>query len=88
MQRSLYTTFIRPLLEFAVPVWSPHLKGNSDMIERVTKLVTSYKTTKLVATITFFDYEERLADRRLRGFQMIPGFQMQSKCIRLFMKLI
>ncbi len=33
--RSLYLTFIRPLLEFAVPIWSPHLKSDSDNIERM-----------------------------------------------------
>ena len=67
--RSLYSTFIRPLLEFAVPVWSPHLKDNSDVIER-----TKYRT-KLVPTISNFVYEEyledlsltTLADRRMRG---------------------
>ena len=32
--RSLYLTFIRPLLEFAVPVWSPILKSDCDSIER------------------------------------------------------
>ncbi len=33
--RSLYLTFIRPYLEFAVPVWCPFLKGDIDMIEQV-----------------------------------------------------
>ena len=68
--RSLYSTFIRPLSEFAVPFWSPHLKDDSDMIERV-----QHPATKLVPTISNFDYEERLealslttlTDRRLRG---------------------
>ena len=48
--RSLYSTFIRPLLEFAVPVWSPHFKGDSDMIERVQR-----RAKKIVPTISNFD---------------------------------
>ena len=36
-------------------VWSPYLKGDSDMIERVQR-----RSTKLVPTIYNFDYEERL----------------------------
>ncbi len=35
LMRSLYLTFIRPYLEFAVPVWCLFLKGDIDMIEQV-----------------------------------------------------
>ena len=38
--RSLYVTFIRPLLEFAVPVWSPALKCDIDLLERVQHRIT------------------------------------------------
>ena len=41
--RSLYLTFIRPFLEFAVPVWSPILKGDIDMLERV-----QHRATRLI----------------------------------------
>ena len=68
--RSLYSTFVRPLLEFAVPVWSSHFKGDSDMIERVQR-----RALKLVSLISNFDYEKRLealslttlANRRVKG---------------------
>ena len=68
--RSLYSIFIRPLLEFAVPVWSSHLRGDLDMIERVQR-----GATKLIPLVFNFDYEEflealsltTLADRRQRG---------------------
>ena len=36
LMRSLYLTFIRPLLEFALPVWSPILK--TDNILKETEL--------------------------------------------------
>ena len=53
--RSLYVTFIRPLLEFAIPVWSPYLKGDCEDIERV-----QHRATKLVPEISNFKYEDRL----------------------------
>lgn len=68
--KSLYSTFIRPFLEFAVPVWSPNLKKDCDAIERI-----QHRATKLVSVIRNRSYEERLkvlelttlVDRRKRG---------------------
>ena len=53
--RSLYVTFIRPLLEFAIPVWSPYLKGDCEALERV-----QHRATKFVHTISNLKYEDRL----------------------------
>ena len=53
--RNLYSTFIRPFLEFAVPVWSPILKSDCDIIERV-----QHRATKLVPSIRNLSYEDRL----------------------------
>ena len=33
--RSLYASYIRPLVEFSVPVWCPHLKGDINSLEKV-----------------------------------------------------
>ena len=68
--RSLYLTFIRPLLEFAVPVWSPIMKSDCDSIERI-----QHRATKLVSTIRNQPYQNRLkaldlttlVERRKRG---------------------
>ena len=68
--RSLYLTFVRPLLEFAVPVWSPKLKSDCDSIERI-----QHRATKMVASIRNQPYESRLksldlttlVERRKRG---------------------
>ena len=38
--RSLYLTFIRPLLQFSVPVWSPFLKSDCDTIEKIQHKAT------------------------------------------------
>ncbi len=53
--RSLYLTLIRPFLEFAVPVWSPILIGDCDLIEKV-----QHRATKLVSSINELSYNNRL----------------------------
>ena len=53
--KSLYTTFVRPHLEFAVAVWSPYLKGDIDVLERVQR-----RATKLVPSLKKLDYKKRL----------------------------
>ena len=88
--RSLYLTFIRPFLEFAVPVWSPHLKGDCDTIERI-----QHRATKLVSSIRNLSYEKRLealdlttlAERRQRGdliqmFKIMHNMDKLDRCNR------
>jgi ribonuclease P/MRP protein subunit RPP40 len=53
--KSLYTTFVRPHLEFAVSVWSPHTQGDIDILEKVQR-----GATKLVPSLRKLDYEDRL----------------------------
>ena len=86
--RSLYLTFIRPLLEFAVPVWSPYLKSDSDNIERI-----QHRATKLVSSIRHLSYEKRLialnlttlSERRKRGdliqmYKIMHNLDKLDKC--------
>jgi ribonucleases P/MRP protein subunit RPP40 len=80
--RSLYLTFIRPYLEFPVPVWCPFLKGNIDVIQQ--------RATKLIPAIRNLSYENRLRklelttlkDRRLKGdlIQMFKIMNKMDKC--------
>ena len=52
---SLYLTFIRPFLEFAVPVWSPILIDRETlMLERV-----QHRATRLINSFRKLKYEDR-----------------------------
>ena len=45
MIKSLYTAFVHPHLEFSVAVWSPYLKGDIDILERVQRNATNQVTS-------------------------------------------
>ena len=53
--KKLYTSFVRPHLEYANPVWSPHLRKHIKMLENVQE-----RATKLVDGMKHLDYTERL----------------------------
>ena len=68
--KRLYTTFVRPHLEYAATVWNPYAKKDIKLLERVQQRVT-----KLPASVRNQSYEERLKifnlttlqERRERG---------------------
>ena len=68
--RQLFTTLVRPHLEYCQSVWSPHLQKDINAIESVQR-----RATKLVNGMNGLDYPERLeklnlptlAFRRRRG---------------------
>ena len=53
--KKLYTALVRPHLEYAQSVWSPHLKKYQDLVEKV-----QIRATKLVDHMGALDYSERL----------------------------
>ena len=55
MLRKLIVSKIRPRLEYAAVVWSPHLKKHIVKLERVQR-----KATKLIPSLRNLPYEERL----------------------------
>ena len=79
MVKKIITSFIRPTLEYAAVVWSPHLKKHISKLEKVQRAVTRW-----VPELRNLSYEDRLAklrlpkleERRIRG-DMI----MMYKCL-------
>jgi len=75
--KQLFTSFVRPHVEYCQSVWSPHLKKYANLLESVQR-----RATKLVDGLKNLSYEERLqklqlptlAYRRLRG-DMIELFK-------------
>ncbi len=75
--RTLYCAFVRPHLEYAAAVWSPHSKKDIKILEAVQR-----RATKLVSRYRNWSYANRLAvfclttlqERRVRG-DMIQLFK-------------
>jgi hypothetical protein len=58
--RLLYVSLVRPHLEFAVPVWNPHLKGDIEELENI-----QHRATRLLPSLKKVEYKERLRKLRL-----------------------
>ena len=58
--RLLFSSIVRPHLEYAAPVWNPHLQKHIDMIENVQR-----RATKLVPGLKNLTYKERLKQVKL-----------------------
>jgi hypothetical protein len=79
--KTLYTTFVRPHLEYAVPVWNSLNKKDIKKIEKVQKTAT-----KMVPQLKHLPYEERLRiigitsleERRTRG-DLIQMFKIHNR---------
>ena len=79
-QHTLYTTIVRPHLEYASPAWSPNRKGDTKAREAIQR-----RATKIVPNIKNLAYDERLKslglttleERRNRG-DLIQYF----KCVK------
>ena len=78
--KNLYLVLVRPLLEYCVQVWSPHLKKHVNLIEGVQE-----RATRLIPSLRGKPYEQRLealelttlVERRFRG-DMIETFKIMS----------
>ena len=76
----IFKTLVRPHLEYAAPVWSPHLISQKELIKNVQR-----RATKMVPGLSDLPYPERLrkfnlptlAYRRVRG-DMIQTFKLMN----------
>ena len=74
----LFKAFVRPVLEYAVAVWSPWTEGDCEVLEKVQK-----RAIRMMCDVRGATYEEKLKDaglmllkeRRLRG-DMIEVFKV------------
>ena len=81
MMKKILTTMIRPKLEYAAVIWSPHMKKDINKLERIQRTAT-----KMVPELEVLDYEERLKEmglpslrqRRERG-DMITIYKLLNK---------
>ncbi|XP_071951960.1 uncharacterized protein [Antedon mediterranea] len=83
MFMSLYTSLVRPVMEYAVQAWSPYLQQDINKLEKIQQ-----RATKLVPELRNLPYEERriqlglptLLERRERGdlievFKFLNGYE-------------
>ncbi len=72
----LYTTFIRPLIEFAVAVWSPYYKGDIDTLEKV-----QHRMTRMIPSLRKLDYERRL---EILGLPTLAKWRERGDLLQFF----
>lgn len=63
----LYTTYVRPKLEFNTSVWSPYLSKDIEKIEKIQATYT--RTAFLRCNIKFSSYENRLYQLNIKSLR-------------------
>ena len=56
----LYKSNVRPILEYGIPVWSPHLRKHDKEIEQIQR-----RATRLIKGFEHYNYPERLQELNL-----------------------
>ncbi|XP_065667838.1 uncharacterized protein LOC136088104 [Hydra vulgaris] len=76
MVRQLYTSLVRPHMEFAVLVWSPGNKNNINDLEKIQR-----RATNLAPELKHLSYTERLAKL---GFTTLETRRTRGDLIEFF----
>ncbi|XP_065672152.1 uncharacterized protein LOC136089977 [Hydra vulgaris] len=74
--KQLYTTFVRPLIEFAAPVWSPNCKGDIEILKRV-----QHRVTRMIKNLRSLLYEDRL---QILGLTTLSERRKRVDLIQIF----
>ncbi len=79
----LFKTYIRPILEYAVPIWSPTDVGSSDQLERVQR-----RFTKRIRGLYSVSYEGRLSQLQLPSLKLRRNFLLGCLIFKLVHNLV
>ena len=63
-----FTTFVRPILEYATPVWCPQFKCDIDLIEEVQRTFT--RKLYFLCNLTSVSYNDRLSFLGLQRLEL------------------
>ena len=74
--KKLYSTYIRPHLEFAAPAWNLYSKQDIDRVEKVQR-----RATKVSHNLKQFSYEKRL---ELLGLTKLEDRRRRGDCIQKY----
>ena len=82
-----YSTLVRPVMEYASSVWSPHLKGHKEVLEKVQRRAARYvlheygegtSPTNMIHRLKW----ERLEQRRLKARVVMP-YRIVHKLVKI-----
>jgi len=75
-----FIVYVRPIVEYCSLVWSPCLKHDNDLIEKVQR-----RFTKRLRGLKTYSYSERLRYLGLNSLELRSRFFAEShKCLELF----
>ena len=73
-----FSTYVRPILEYASPIWSPHLRRDIDSLEKVQR-----RFTKTFHNLRFLPYNIRLERLNLQSVSLRHSNLDLCTCYRL-----